>query len=462
MKHKAYASFIASKAIVAQPAGIKASGISAKLFPFQQACCNWALRRGRAALFEGTGLGKTRQQCEWARHVEDHTGKPVLILAPLAVAHQTVTEANTLDMAITFAQSDADIGERGVFITNYQKLERFDPRKFSGVVLDESSIIKSVDGRTKQKLFDAFGQTPFRLACTATPAPNDYMEIGNHAEMLGIMRASEMLSTFFVHDGGETQKWRLKGHAESKFWQWLASWAICIQHPRDIGFDQPGYDLPPLRVHEHIVDTGDAPMPGELFAFPARTLAERRTVRKETVTERTEALRGIIEASPEDSWLVWSNLNTESQAIAKAAKMVEVTGSDSDEVKESRLLDFIAGREKRLASKPSICGFGVNAQICHKMGFLGLSDSWEAFYQAVRRAWRFGQKNPVDVHVVIAAMESEVLANIKRKESAAQAMQSALVQHMADLTRRELGTATRQTIPYNPQTKIEVPAWMAA
>lgn len=458
-----YQDFIASKATVAEPVGLKNPTASDRLFPFQQACCKWALSRGRAALFEGTGLGKTRQQCDWARNVEDYTSRPVLILAPLAVAHQTVAEArHGLGMEITFAESGEAVGSRGVYITNYQKLDRFDPSVFHGVVLDESSIIKSVDGRTRAKLFEAFGRTPFRLACTATPAPNDYMELGNHAEMLGIMKASEMLSTFFVHDGGETQKWRLKGHAERDFWRWLASWAVCIQHPRDIGFDQPGYDLPPLRVNEVIVDTGSKPLPGELFQMPARTLAERRSVRKDTITERTEALRAIIENDPDDSWLVWCNLNTESQAITKAANMVEVTGSDSDEVKESRLLAFCGGESKRLGSKPSICGFGVNAQVCHRMGFLGLSDSWEQLYQAIRRCWRFGQTQPVDIHIVISSMETEVLANIKRKEADAQRMQAALVEHMADFTRRELGGATRHTLEYAPRKRLKLPNWMAA
>ena len=458
----AYASFLDRKGVISELTGIKNAEVKSEgLLPFARACCQWALRRGRAALFEGTGLTKTVQQCEWARRVEDYTGKPVLILAPLAVSHQTIAEAkNRLGMEIMFAENNTIIGERGVYITNYAKLDRFDASKFSGVAFDESSIVKSVDGKTKQKLFDSFGRTPFRLACTATPAPNDYMELGNHSELLGIMKASEMLSTFFVHDGGETQKWRLKGHAENDFWKWLSSWAICIQHPRDIGFEQEGYDLPPLRMHEHIVDTHAKPLPGELFALPARTLQERRGVRRDTIVERTEALRSIIETDPEDAWLAWCNLNGESEAIAKAAKMVNVTGSDEDEIKEKRILEFIKGEQKRLASKSVICGYGMNMQICHRVGFLGLSDSWEQLYQAIRRCWRFGQKHPVDVHIVISFLEGAVLQNIKRKEADAQRMQKALVEQMADFTKQEINGAERKRAPYKPTKKMEIPRWL--
>jgi hypothetical protein len=460
---KSYAEFLSGKAIICEPAGIaNPAPISGAMFPFQSACVEWALKRGRAALFEGTGLGKTIQQCEWARHVEEHTGRPVLILAPLAVAHQTINEARALlGIDIPFADDDSAIGSGGVFATNYAKLERFDCSRFGGVVLDESSIIKSVDGKTRARILEAFGRTPFRLACTATPAPNDYMELGNHAEVLGIMKATEMLATFFVHDGGETAKWRLKGHAEKAFWKWLASWAICIQHPRDIGFDQAGYDLPPLKIHEHIVDCGSNPLPGDLFQFPARTLQERRVARKETIEQRVAFSAAIIKASPVGhQWLAWSGLNTEAEGIAKAAIMVNVTGSDSDEVKEKHMLDFASGDLMRLGSKVSICGFGMNFQKCHQMIFLGLSDSYEGIYQAIRRCWRFGQTKPVDVHIVISSMEGEVLKNIKRKEAEAQRMQAALVEHMADLTKRELTGAKRELIEYKPKQTLNIPSWL--
>lgn len=458
-----YSEFLKSKAIVSVPTGIRnPTDISDRLRPDQRACVSWALQRGRAALFLGTGLGKTADQCEWARHVEDYTSKPVLILAPLAVSHQTIAEAKKiLSMDVIWADSQECVGKRGVYVTNYQKLDRFDPSIFGGVVWDESSIIKSSEGKTRKKLMEAFSQTPFRLACSATPAPNDYMELGQHAEALGIMRAVEMLSMFFMHDGTETQRWHLKRHAEKDFWRWLASWSIAAQKPSDIGFPDDGFRLPPLSIHEHIIDCGGKALPGELFAMPARTLQERRGVRKDTVAERTEALRQIIEQSPDDAWLVWCNLNIEAESISAAASMQNVTGSDTDEHKAQSMLDFASGALKRMTSKPSLCGFGMNWQNCHRIGFLGLSDSWEQMYQAIRRCWRFGQKHPVDVHIVISSLETEVLQNIKRKEQDAQRMQAALVGYMADMTRSELTDgASRTQTEYTPTQEIKLPSWI--
>lgn len=441
-----YDEFLQRKAIVDAPTGIeKPKNISSSLFPFQSAVVKWALQRGRAAIFAGTGLGKTPMQCEWAKHVNQHTNKPVLILAPLAVSHQTIGEARKiLGMEIEYAEFAGDIQD-GIYITNYQKLDRFDGVDFGGIALDESSIIKSVDGKTKAKLLERFCMTPFRLACTATPAPNDYMELGNHAEFLGVMKSTEMLSTFFVHDGGETQKWRLKGHAENDFWKWMASWSACFTHPRDLGFDQKGYDLPELRMHEVIVDTESKPLDGELFAFEAKTLDERRGARRNSVEERVAKCAEIVNANPNGQWLTWCGLNTEAEECAKATNSENVTGSDSDERKESMMLGFANGKVERITSKVSICGFGMNFQGCHKMAFVGLNDSFEGMFQAIRRCWRFGQEHPVDVYIIISSQEGAVLKNIKRKEADAVAMQKALVEHMAELTRKQLGKAGGRT-----------------
>lgn len=468
-----YAQFLKSKAIVARPAGIKEpQDISERLFPFQRACEKWALQRGKSALFLGTGLGKTPIQGDWAAHVEEYTQKPVLILAPLAVSHQTIELVkNVLGLEIKFAEHGAQVGDRGIYVTNYQKLDRFHTEVFGGVVWDESSILKSVDGKTRAKILEAFAQTPFRLACTATPAPNDYMELGQHAEALGVMKASEMLATFFVHDGGETQKWRLKRHAEKGFWQWLASWCICAQKPSDIGFSDEGFVLSPLTIHDIIVDIDAKPLPGELFAMPARTLQERRGARRVSVNERVEKLASIIDADQSftadeqgracyPQWLVWCNLNAEAESIAKECKMQNVTGSDEDEFKQTMMLKFAKGDLIRLASKPTIAGYGMNWQNCHKMAFLGLSDSWEQMYQAVRRCWRYGQKHPVDVYVVISSQETAVLQNIKRKEADAQRMQAALVEHMSDLTRKQFSATVKTTTEYKPKKRFEVPAWL--
>lgn len=462
----AYTQFLKQKAIVAQPAGIKEpQDISDKLFPFQRACEKWALQRGKAALFLGTGLGKTPIQGDWAAHIEEYTQKPVLILAPLAVSHQTIELVkNVLGLEIKFAEHGAQVAERGIYVTNYQKLDRFHPEVFGGVVWDESSILKSVDGKTRAKIIEAFAGTPFRLACTATPAPNDYMELGQHAEALGVMKASEMLATFFVHDGGETQKWRLKRHAEKGFWTWLASWCICAQKPSDIGFSDEGFVLPPLTIHDVIVDIDAKPLPGELFAMSARTLQERRGARRISVNERVERMAEIIGWTitnvDDPQWLVWCNLNAEAESIAAAAKMQNVTGSDEDEFKQTMMLKFAKGDLQRLCSKPSIAGYGMNWQNCHKMGFLGLSDSWEQMYQAVRRCWRYGQKHPVDVYVVISSQETAVLQNIKRKEADAQRMQAALVEHMSDLTRKQFSATIKTTTEYKPKKRFEIPNWL--
>ena len=459
---KDYHEFLQRKAIVDHPTGIDGEiKLNKSLFPFQNACVRWALKRGRAALFEMTGLGKTPQQCEWAYQVSMFTQRSVLIVAPLAVAHQTIAEAKKiLGLDIKFAKDQSEACEFGIYITNYQKLDHFDMAAFGGIALDESSILKSQDGATKQKLIESCQCIPFRLACTATPAPNDYMELGNHAEFLGVMKSTEMLSTFFVHDGGETQKWRLKGHAEADFWRWMASWAICITHPRDIGFDQPGYDLPPLRMHEVIVDTDNKPAEGELFAMPAKTLQERRKARGASIEERVAKAREIVESSPDDQWLSWCGLNTEAELCAKETKSENITGSDSDERKEKMLLGFASGEIQRITSKTSIAGFGMNWQGCHQMIFVGLSDSFEGLYQAIRRCYRFGQKNPVDVYIVISSQEGAVLENIKRKEADAIAMQKSLVVHMADFTKRELSNMTRDTLTYDAHHDMLIPKWL--
>lgn len=456
-----YASFITGKQISHKPSGIKNPKISnAKLFPFQRDIVAWALRHGTASIFAGTGLGKSGMQCEWARSVERHTKRPVLVFAPLAVAAQTIREAEKLcEMEVKFAASDSDVGARGVYVTNYQKLHHFDIGRFAGVALDESSIIKCQDGAFRNKIIESCQTTPFRLACTATPAPNDFMEIGNHSEFMGALSMSEMLSTFFVHDGGETQSWRLKGHAESDFWKWMASWSVCVRMPSDLGYSDDGYILPPLHVHEHIV--GSTPNDGEFFATHASTLQERRSARKNSLSDRV-ALAARLANESREQWALWCNLNGESEALAKSIDgAVEVTGSDSDEHKEKAMLDFAAGKIRVLVSKPSICGFGMNFQSCHNTSFVGLSDSFEQYYQAIRRFYRFGQKNEVHAHIIISEAEGAVLKNIQRKEHDSMMMQSALIEHMADISKRDInGASPRTGRAYSPEMAMQVPAWL--
>lgn len=438
-----YAEFLESKAIVEQPTGLdEIPEINPMLYPFQRDIVAWALRRGRAAIWADCGLGKTPMQVEWAKHVPGD----VLILAPLAVAQQTVREGEKFGVEVRYCREQSQV-EPGITITNYEMLDRFDPAAFAGVVLDESSILKAYNGKTRTQIIESFAQTPFRLACTATPAPNDYMELGNHAEFVGAMKRMEMLSMFFVHDGGETQKWRLKGHAQSEYWKWVCSWAVMLRKPSDIGYEDGRFILPPMTIHEAVVKS-EAATEGCLFAMQAQTLPERIQARRDTAEARCMHAAEIVNDS-DDTWLLWCNLNSESEMLAKAIPdAVEVKGSDSLEFKSRALMDFAAGKIRVLVSKPSIAGFGMNFQVCSHMAFVGLSDSWEQYYQATRRCWRFGQDRDVHVHIITADREGAIVANIKRKEADADRMLSEMVTNMQDITQKNIKGTTRDSSEY--------------
>lgn len=441
----AYDAFVLSKARLAPATGLSVvPPLNSRMFPFQRDIAAWALRRGRAAIFADCGMGKTLMQLEWANHIPGR----VLVLAPLAVAEQTVREGREFGIEVHYARSQLAASNHRIVVTNYEMLHHFDPTQWTGVVLDESSILKSYDGATRTAIIETFSQTPFRLACTATPAPNDFMELGNHAEFLGVMTRPEMLAMYFVHDGGETQQWRLKGHAQDAFWRWLCSWAVTCRKPSDLGYDDTGFNLPPISYHQHTV-AASRPTDGFLFALPAASLAERIDARRETVGERVASVVRLVNTTP-GPWVVWCGLNAESSALASGIPdAVEVTGSDSVEVKERALAQFADGKIRVLVTKPSIAGFGMNWQHCHQMAFVGLSDSWEQYYQAVRRCWRFGQRHPVNVHVVTADTEGAVVANIRRKEADADRMAQEMVAHMHDLNTESLhGGTTRMTADY--------------
>jgi len=415
------------------------------MFPFQRDITAWALRKGRAAVFADCGLGKTVMQLEWARHVP---GK-VLILAPLAVAPQTVREGEKFGVAVAYNRKGC--ADQAITVTNYEMLDRFDASEFTGVVLDESSILKSYDGKMRTAITERFATTPFKLACTATPAPNDFMEIGNHAEFVGALTRTEMLSTFFVHDGGETAKWRLKGHAEAEFWKWVSSWAVMIRCPSDLGYDDDGFILPPLTTTYVQVDADEVKATdGALFALPASTLRERQQARSGSIAARAAKVAEMIAADPKGPWIVWCNLNAEADAVrALIPDAVEVRGSDSLEDKESAILTFAGGTTRVLVTKPSIAGFGVNWQCCARVIFLGLSDSYEQFYQAVRRCWRFGQSKKVLCAIITSSLEGAVVQNIQRKEADAQRMAEEMAVHMRDLTRAHVrGASARYAVPY--------------
>jgi hypothetical protein len=443
MNQREYDAFLARKAIVDPATGLRdVPMLNPALFDFQRDITSWALRRGRAAVFADCGLGKTPMQLEWARHVPGS----VLILAPLAVSGQTVREGAKFGITVRQARRQADV-QPGITVANYEMLEHFDPAYFAGVVLDESSILKSYDGKTRTAIIEAFAHTPFKLACTATPAPNDFMELGNHSEFLGVMSRVEMLSMFFVHDGGETQQWRLKGHAETEFWKWLASWAVCIRKPSDLGYDDGDFTLPELVMHQVTVRVDD-PTDGFLFPVEASTLQERLKARRSTIAERVADCAAIANATTEP-FLVWCNLNDESAQLKAAINgAVEVKGADTNEHKERSMLGFTAGDVRCIVTKPSIAGFGMNWQHCNNMAFVGLSDSYEQFYQAVRRCWRFGQKNPVNVYVITAETEGAVVANIKRKEADAMRMSENMVEHMKDLNSEAIRGMSREKAGY--------------
>lgn len=453
-----YSSFLARKKIVDPMTGIEqVPALPSFLFPHQSDIVSWSLKRGRAAIFAGTGLGKTAMELVWADIVAKHTGKPTLIFAPLAVAQQHIREANKfgLDAAFVRCKSECSIG---VNVTNYQKIDHFDVASFGGIVLDESSILKSVDGHYRTRLIEECSSIPFRLAATATPAPNDFMELGNHAEFLGVMSYTDMLSTFFVHDGGDTQKWRLKGHAEDEFWKWMASWSVMLRKPSDLGYDNSGYNLPPLIQNQHIVGVDYAPSmdTGLLFPMEARSMSERIAARRDTVADRVAMAAKITPADKPFVW--WCNLNAEADALAKAIPgSINLSGADTDEQKEQKIADFLSGSIRVLISKPSICGFGLNFQHCSDAGFVGLNDSFEQVFQAVRRFWRFGQTKPVNIHFIAAETEGAVVANIKRKEADAERMAASMVRHMADLSSQAIRGMVRDRPDYNPTMPVIVP-----
>jgi hypothetical protein len=637
----AYDKFLESKRIVAPPTGFEPGAISKKLFHFQHDCVQWACRRGRAALFEDCGLGKTPQQLIWADQVCSQADKPVLILAPLCVTQQTAREGSKFGVKVNVVREQAEV-QSGINITNYEKLHHFDPLAFGGVVLDESSILKAYDGATRNAVIGSFRETPYRLACTATPAPNDFMELGNHAEFLGVMSRVEMLATFFVHDGGDTSKWRLKGHAEKDFWRWLCSWAVNIRKPSDLGYADGNFKLPKLNLREHVVQSTQK-MDGYLFAMPASSLAERRDARRQSIDERAilcyelinanegaspslqskisqgtregeaDCCNGLVSPKQEvkevsgspqklhdeilsrssvtveqtnsrtkkkdsgnkareipnrcesqgagesgcksvesplsgtkktaevdgeiqsvstvcggsvekpigevcdlrirqngqpenvsgsgplsqnnegaglpvpplqlcdrahegqpkyrsgglsvssEKWLVWCQLNSEQDLLEKlfGKLCVSIRGTTPDEDRIVMEREWREGPIPVLISKPSIFGFGMNWQHCHNVVFLGISDSYEDFYQSIRRVWRFGQTEEVNAHIIISSLEGAVLANIKRKETDARRLADEMIKNMSDISAKNIRGSVRETEEYKPTVRMQLPEFLS-
>lgn len=410
------------------------SELNDNLFDFQRVIVKWALKRGRSAIFADTGLGKTIMQTSWAHEVHKKTNEKVIIFAPLCVAQQTVREGKKFGIEINYCRDSSKLKD-GINISNYEMLENFDLSEFAGVVLDESSIIKNRDGKTRNAIIDACQIVPYRLSCTATPSPNDFMELGNQCEFLGIMGMSEMLATYFINDAGDTGTWILKGHARVKFWEWLATWACVIRSPKDLGFDGSAYLLPALNMFEHVVESAPT---DDLFAGIATGLLERNKARKDSVDDRVKKCAEIVNSSDEN-WVIWCHRNEEAEKLCKLIDgSVDVSGSDSIEHKENSVHAFIDGNIRVLISKPRILGAGMNFQHCHNTAFVGLSDSWEQYYQAIRRFYRFGQDKEVNVHVISAESEGAVVANIKRKEEQNAQMGAEMVKYMSEKMKNEI------------------------
>ena len=449
-----YKKFVASKRAAFAGVGIQIeiSAVHPLLMPFQRDIVRWACAKGRCAVFADTGLGKTYIQLEWARLM----GKNTLIIAPLTVARQTVRMAKDIDLDVRYVRSQAQVTpDHSLWITNYEMLEHFDASQFGTVVLDESSILKALDGKTRRLLTEMFADTPYRLACTATPAPNDRTEIGNHAEFLGICKMNEMLAMFFVHANKETvtevngytlrkkqsndngQEWRLKHHAEESFYHWMATWAMSIRRPSDLGYDDDGFNLPSLTIHPHWLDFDYRP-DDKLVFTGLEGLSDHRNVLRKTLDLRCEETARQVN-SDTDQWIVWCHLNDESATMAGLIPdCIEVVGADSPEKKAEAIEAFQDGKYRVLVTKPSIAGFGMNFQNAHKQAFVGLSYSWEEWYQAIRRCYRFGQTQPVDVHVVMSTVEREVYETVMNKERVARSMAEQLITHVRNYEMTQL------------------------
>ena len=452
-----YSDWLKRRNQINQPIGIEAGSLHSILFPYQRDIVRWALIRGRACIFADTGLGKTLMQCEWARHIPGR----VLILAPLSVAQQTVKEAQKIGLDIAYDRSGNSAAQ--VVITNYEMMEHSNFGDFTGIVLDESSILKNYSGRIRNQIIQSADVVPYRLACTATPAPNDHMELGNHSEFLGVKTRVEMLSEYFVHDGGSTQNWRLKGHCKNLFWKWVCSWAAMIKRPSDFGYSNEGFNLPPLieELVEFPVDDSDAREAGLLFAEAARSLSDQRAVRRSTTEARA---RIISEMAPKDEpVLIWCEYNDEADLITSSIPdAVQIAGSDTIDSKIDKLNGFAECRYRVLVTKPSIAGFGLNWQHCACMFFAGPSHSFEQTYQSIRRCWRFGQTRPVKVYTIAAETETAVIENYKRKQAEAEEMAERMVEHInAKSYQKAVITAKREWNAYEPSKKMEVPSWLA-
>ncbi len=457
-----YKEFLQSKSQYDSSFGFDPTSMNKSLYDFQQSLVDWACQRGRGSLFCDCGLGKTLMQLEWARQIVRHTNKKVLILAPLAVSHQTVREGEKFGIGVNHCKEGTDVRE-GINIINYERLHKVDPGQFIGAVCDESSILKSFDGTRRREITEFMKKMPYRLLATATAAPNDYWELGTSSEALGELGYMDMLSRFFVNDSNTTQerrharnyngdgKFRFKGHAELSFWRWVCSWSRAMRRPSDLNYDDDGFILPELIVNEHLVES-ETLADGMLFALPAVGLQEQREERRRTLAERCECAASLV-AKKTDQSIVWCHLNKEGDQLEELiSDALQISGRDSDESKEEKFESFLSGQTRVLITKPKIGAWGLNLQQCSHIVYFP-SHSYEQYYQAVRRCWRYGQKKSVVVDIVMTEGDALVMKNLKRKAEAADDMFSALVSEMNDATKIKRG------IEYT--TKERIPQWLS-
>lgn len=454
----AYEDFLRSKEIRAQLSGMtRVPELSAHLFPHQRATVEFLLKAGRGAAFLDTGMGKTAVELEYGKRIVEHENKPVLMLAPLAVGKQHMREAERFGVEASIARDQSDVTGARIYITNYERLHLFDRHVFGGLILDESSIVKSYTGKTTRALMEFGQEVRWKLPATATPAPNDHMELGQHAQFLGVMDSSEMLARWFIADQSEMGRYRLKRHGIKPFWSWVASWARCVGKPSDLGFSDEGFHLPPLNIHQHVVETDmTAGAEGMLFRIPDTSATSIHKEKRLTANDRAAKIAELVRAEPNEPWMIWVETDYDADAItALLPEAVEVRGSMKPETKEERLDAFTQGSIRILVSKPSIAGFGLNWQHCARTAFVGLSFSYEMFYQAIRRFWRFGQRRPVECHIAMAETETAIWQTIQRKKADHETMK----EEMFEAMRREV-LVSQVKRAYNPTQAAKLPAWM--
>jgi len=470
-----YTKFLDTKNIRYESKGkdISVEDIHPMLFQFQRDVTKWAVAKGRCAVFLDTGLGKTLIALEFSRLLDENT----LIIAPLSVARQTVREGRKIDLEVKYVRSQEEVGDKGIYITNYEMLEKFNYSSFGTVVLDESSILKSISSRTRAKLIEACQRVPYRLCCTATPAPNDFIEVGNHAEFLGVCTRAEMLAMFFINANKEHTikngnsfyrkkgmnkdgtEWRLRHHGEKPFFRWLASWAFCMTKPSDLEYDDNGFILPPLNYNLHVVDVDYNPN-GEMFFSSLKGIKDRAKIRDFTVEYRLSKVKELI-SQDSGQWIIWCGLDKESKELSKLIEgSVEVEGSDSPDYKAQMFEDFQDGKYQVLITKSKIGGFGLNMQNANNMIFFGLNDSWEMLYQSIRREWRFGQTKPVNVHIVISNLESEIYNNVMRKDMMAERLRKGLIEEIKTYEKEKLASLTYSRTSYKEDT-VKGRNWVA-